>query len=133
VYNTSSFDEHEREDFVNSWIHKLNKHDYVLTKSIISYGGVIQDHRITPNECMIPYMPYFIVAWNGDCTPCNLGVDIALKGGNLYEYDDVAKLYETNVWRENLKKIKEKRGICLKCVDAKNWKETKIHMGVKNA
>lgn len=132
VYTTSSFNENEREDFVNLWIPKLNKHDYVLTKYIISYGGIIQDNRITSNDCMIPDLPYFVVAWNGDCTPCNLDVDIALKGGNLYEYDDVEIICETNVWRENLKKIKEKRGICSKCVDANNWKENQIYGGIKN-
>jgi MoaA/NifB/PqqE/SkfB family radical SAM enzyme len=132
VYTTSSFNENEREDFVRLWVPKLNKQDYVLTKSIISYGGIIQDRRITSNDCMIHDLPYFVAAWNGDCTSCNLDVDIALKGGNLYKYDDIETIYETNVWRENLKKIEEKRGICSKCVDANNWSENEIYMGMKD-
>jgi radical SAM protein with 4Fe4S-binding SPASM domain len=116
---------------VQYWQPKLSRRDGLMTKSIISYGGVMKDDYMKPNPCKVLRKPRLMVAWNGDCTPCNLDVNVDMcvwnieRDGNL---EEMVKSYRYQGWMEN---IKEKNGICANCFDANNHRETKIYHGTK--
>ena len=129
VYTVSSFNEHDKNQFVKLWLPKLTNKDYILMKSIISYGGIIYNLNIKNNICKIPQRLYFVISWNGDCTPCNLDVNLALKVGNLNKEKDIMLIIRSYKWKNIISHIKNKDGICLNCPDANNWTKNKQFKG----
>lgn len=127
VYVVSSINEHDREKFVEKWRPKLGHQDHIATKSVISYGGVMKDSHMKKNSCNIKSQPCFTVAWNGDCSPCNLDVNIELKVGNLLEARDMKQIVEGDKWGQVMSKIRQKSGICSNCFDANNWTENRFY------
>ena len=127
VYVVSSTNKYAKKNFVEKWRPKLGLRDHILTKSVISYGGVMKDSYMKCNSCNIESQPCFTVAWNGDCTPCNLDVNIELKVGNLLAVRDMKQIVEGERWREIMSTIRQKSGICSNCFDANNWTENKIY------
>jgi radical SAM protein with 4Fe4S-binding SPASM domain len=126
TYVTTSINEAEREEFVKIWKPRLKNLDSILTKTILSYGGVMYDKRMFQNDCNVIAGDRFTVAWNGDCTPCNLDVNVGLKVGNMNETPDMMDIINTQKWRDTINTIKNKQGICANCFDANNWKEHRI-------
>lgn len=127
VYVVSSINEHDRKKFVKKWQPKLGPNDHILTKSVISYGGVMKDSHMKKYECKTESQHWFIIGWNGDCSPCNLDVNLELKVGNLLEAGDLKKIVEGDKWKQTMSKIRQKSGICANCFDTNNWRENKIY------
>jgi len=128
VYVVSSVNEHDRNKFVKEWRQKLGSRDHILTKSVLSYGGVMTDANINKKGmCNIISQPCFTIAWNGDCSPCNLDVNMELNVGNLLELGDMKKIIEGDKWKQVMSGIKQKTGICANCVDANSYTESKKH------
>lgn len=132
VYVVSSINEDDRENFLKRWRPKLKPQDHILTKSVISYGGVMEDRRMKKNPCEIESQRWLTIAWNGDCSPCNLDVNIALKVGNLLETKDIKKIIRGDEWKKVISRISKKLGICSNCFDANNWTENKYFWGKGN-
>jgi len=127
VYVVSSINKHDRRRFVKKWCPILGPKDEILTKSVLSYGGVMKDDHIKKNKCKVPSENRFTVAWNGDCTPCNLDINIELNVGNLLEVKDMKKIIEGGKWKQTMSDIQKRRGICSNCFDANNWTENKLY------
>jgi len=128
VYVVSSINQHDRNRFVKEWRPKLGSRDHILTKSVLSYGGVMTDSHINKEGiCNIESQPCLTIAWNGDCSPCNLDVNMELNAGNLLELKDVEKIMEGDKWKELMFGIRQKTGICANCVDANSYTESKRH------
>jgi radical SAM protein with 4Fe4S-binding SPASM domain len=130
VFVTSSLNKHDKQAFLDKWLPKLPKNDGIITKSVISYGGVMKDEYMTDNACKVADQNRLIVSWNGDCSPCNLDVNMSMKAGNIQETNDVADIIDGGIYKNWIKSIKRKEGICENCFDANNHKETVIHRRV---
>lgn len=129
VYVISSHNEYDVMDFIKKWRPFLGPGDHILTKSILTYGGIIRDNRVGEFPCYISSQRYFIVAWNGDCSPCNVDVNLALKGGNLIESEDIGKIVKGDIWKRVMSRIEAREGICANCPDANNWSENEYYYG----
>lgn len=129
VYTTSSENVHNRDKFVQYITPKLTRKDYVLTKIMLSYGGVMYNSYMKPNPCNVPDYNWFIVAWNGDCSPCNLDVNMAWASGNILDDLDLRLIVLSDKWQRTIQNIKDKQGICADCFDANNWTESVRHHG----
>lgn len=130
VYVVSSVNEHDVKTFVDHWRPKLRSpDDCMLTKSVLSYGGVMRDSHMQENGCAIPSQGWFTVAWNGDCSPCNLDVNMELSVGNLLELRDVKAVVEGEKWRQVMTGVRQRSGICANCFDANNWTENRTYRG----
>jgi len=116
----SSINEHDIEEFVRKWRPKISERDVVLTKTIISYGGIMKDSYMSRCKCDVLSCRPFQVAWNGDCTPCNLDVNIEWNVGNLLEARDLKSIMEGEKWRQIISKMCRREGICANCLDANN-------------
>jgi len=126
----SSINEHDVEKHVDLWHPKLSPRDHIQTKTILSYGGVMRDSHMSRYPCIIPSCKYLTVAWNGDCTPCNLDVNIAHNVGNLYEEMDMMRIVHGKRWKQAISNIKRKQDICMNCLDANNRGEDREYWGV---
>jgi len=131
VYVVSSLNEHDKEKFTKEWAPKLGLKDTILTKSVLSYGGVIKDKHMKENSCNVLCGDRFTVAWDGRCTPCNLDVNIGLNVGNLLKENDVGKIMKSTKWANIMQTIKNKDSICANCFDANNWTEHELHRNNK--
>jgi radical SAM protein with 4Fe4S-binding SPASM domain len=129
VYVTSSINKHDKQAFLDKWLPKLPKNDGIITKSVISYGGVIKDAYMSENACKVAGQNRLTVAWNGDCSPCNLDVNMEMNVGNILETNDVAEMLDSRHYKYMLDVIRDKRGICSNCYDANNHRETVVHRG----
>jgi len=133
VYVVSSINHQDRDTFVSKWLPKLGASDHIVTKSVISYGGIMKDSYMRVNSCnIIKSQPYFIISWDGKCSPCNLDVNIELNAGNILKTRDISKIVEGDRWKHIMFEINQKSGICLNCFDANNWTENKIYYGGNN-
>lgn len=127
VYTMSSINEHDRDNFIQKFQPIIKGRDQILTKSVLSYGGVMADKTMLKNSCNIIDEKRFTVAWNGDCTPCNLDVNVALNVGNVFESNDIKNIVQGNKYKQVMKLIKKKEGVCAKCFDANNWTEHRLY------
>ena len=129
IYVVSSLNKHDKENFVKKWTPKIKGSDQILTKSFLSYGGIVTDEggSVIDNPCNIVDGKRFTVAWNGDCTPCNLDVNIALNTGNLFVDVDVEKIIQSYKYKQVMETIKNREGICINCFDANNWTKHEIY------
>ena len=125
----SETNQHDTETLIAEWRPRLGPRDYIWTKTIISYGGIMRDGRMTANECDIPSSRKLSVAWNGDCTPCNLDVNLEWKVGNLAEARDIKRIVEADKWCQVLASIARREGICVNCPDANNRAEDRFYYG----
>jgi radical SAM protein with 4Fe4S-binding SPASM domain len=100
-----------------------------IDKSVLSYGGVMKDPYMTENPCTIPEDGRLIVAFNGDCTPCNLDVNVALGIGNIHETPDLRKMVSSRRSRAVMRGIRRNEGICRNCNDANNHQESLLYWG----
>ena len=126
----SSVNEHDTEALVAKWRPRLGPRDYIWTKSIISYGGIMADSHIGKNPCNIPSSRRdFNVAWNGDCTPCNLDVNVEWNVGNLTDARELTTITEGDNWSLAMSRIACREGICANCFDANNRTEDRFYHG----
>ena len=131
IYVISSLNAADKEVFLKKWLPKVGPEDSILTKRVISYGGYMKDAYMKLYPCKVPDERRLTVAWNGDCSPCNLDVNISLKIGNLMETKNVEKLFEKSEYRTVMKNIRKKRGICKYCFDANNHVDNIEYTGKK--
>jgi organic radical activating enzyme len=125
----SAANEHDTEHLIAKWRPRLGPRDYIWTKTIISYGGIMRDGRMKNNPCDITACRNFLVAWNGDCTPCNLDVNIDWNVGHLGEARDMKRIVEGDTWCQVMTRIAGKEGICVNCFDANNRTEDRFYYG----
>ena len=123
----SSTNEHNAEEFVNKWRPKIGKRDQVLTKTIISYGGIMKDSYMSRCKCDVLSCRPFQIAWNGDCTPCNLDVNIEWNVGNLLEARDIGSIIGGDKWRQTILKMRRREGICANCLDGNNRPKDRVY------
>ncbi len=132
IYVVSSVNEDDRAAFLAKWLPRMAPTDGVATKSVISYGGAMADRHMQAHPCRVPTEDRLTVAWNGDCSPCNLDVNLALRVGNLIETPDVEAIVKGNLHRRVLRGIRRREGICANCFDANNHTESVLHLGTRD-
>jgi radical SAM protein with 4Fe4S-binding SPASM domain len=130
IYIASSVNQHTTKQFVDKFRPRLRRTDTIVTKCPISYGGVTTDSLMSPNQCIIHRQNRLSVAWDGECTPCNLDVNIALSVGNL-NTDDMSTILKSTKMQDVLKQIVAKEGICANCFDSNNHTKTVQYRGQK--
>jgi radical SAM protein with 4Fe4S-binding SPASM domain len=130
VYVTTDANKDDRQQYLDYWLPQMGPDDCVVMKSMLSYGGVMTDPYLTEHPCTIPQDNRLNVAFNGDCTPCNLDVNIALCVGNIHETPDLMEMTETPRYESVMKGIRRKQGICRNCHDANNHRESTLYPGV---
>jgi radical SAM protein with 4Fe4S-binding SPASM domain len=133
IYVVSSLNENDKEIFLKKWLPKVNTEDFIATKRVISYGGHMKDAYMGSHPCNIPNERRLTIAWNGDCSPCNLDVNMNLRIGNLMEIDDVKELLEKSEYRRVMKNIRKKKGVCQYCFDANNHINNNVYLGERRS
>jgi len=123
IFVKSRFNEGKEELFEEQWKPYLKTSDIITFKSVLSYGGVIQDGIVREGGCAIANGNVGIISWEGDITPCNLDVNMAMKSGNVFdkEFPDKA------LWGAALHSIRRNEGICQKCVDGGNHSQRSVY------
>ena len=132
VYVTTANNADKKKDFLDTWLQILSKNDGIITKTVITYGGLMSDDYMTPYSCDVLRKPRLVVAWNGDVSICNLDVNMQKTVGNILERD-IAEIVDSRAYKYQIDVIKERRGICDGCFDANNHKHTTIHHGRADA
>ena len=132
IYVVSTTNKNDKEVFLDKWLPMMQRQDCVSTKIPLSYGGVMKDSLMERTSCRVPYEKRLTVAWNGDCSPCNLDVNMALHIGNLLKERDLGKILRGKVYRKVLRAMEKKEGICGNCLDGNNNKDNVDHWGQKN-
>lgn len=131
IFTTSSGNKHDRDTFLAEWQPKLAPRDSIVTKRVITYGGVMTDSELRENDCEVLDEKRFTIAWNGDCSPCNLDVNIGLHVGNLLEQKSVLKIFKGPRFAQVVAAIRRREGVCATCVDANNHTATVLHPGTR--
>ena len=127
VHVVSSVNEKYVSRFIKKWKPLLGKEDHILTKSVLSYGGVIKDSYMVENRCKSLDQNWFIVGWNGVCSICNLDVNLELNVGTLSNKSTVEQILNSEQCQNVRRDIKSKLGICKNCFDANNWTKNKVY------
>lgn len=120
------------QEYLDHWLPLMPPDDHVIVKSVLSYGGAVKDPYMTENPCTIPRDDRLVVAWNGDCTPCNLDVNVALCIGNIHRTPDLRRLLASGRAGAVLRGIRRNQGICRNCNDANNHQETMLYPGERD-
>lgn len=128
MFLTSSINKHERAAFVERWRPHLARRDCIVTKRVISYGGVMHDDNMRANACKVHGERRMSVAWDGRLTPCNLDVDLALCVGDLHDQQDIGKVMASQRYADTLQAMRDRRGVCANCFDANNRDDTEVHI-----
>lgn len=131
VHVTTDENKDERQAYLEYWLPRIPVQDSAILKSVLSYGGVIKNPYMTVNPCTIPEDNRVVIAFNGDVTPCNLDVNVALKYGNINETPDLKKLIKSAKYKAVIKAIRSNQGICANCNDANNHVESMSYPGLK--
>lgn len=131
IYVTSSVNATTQGKFVNYWLPRTPRRDSVVTKRVVSYGGVMADGRMERHPCRIPTQRRCVIAWNGDVSPCNLDVNMELTVGNLKQEPSLLALVTSDQWQARMWAIRHREGICANCFDSNNHKENLRQSGRK--
>lgn len=129
VFVKSSWNEGERDLFLEHWLPHLGAQDYVLMKQVLSYGGKTADSEIRPvGTCNVWEMRYLMVDWQGNLSPCNLDTNMDLKIGNVMD-DSIEALYRGHVANRLRGLTGCGRAItpCATCTDGNNWSANEQH------
>jgi pyruvate-formate lyase-activating enzyme len=129
IYVVSSINKDDQVPFLRKWLPRMDPADGVATKSVISYGGAMADEHMRAHPCRVPTEDRLTVAWNGDCSPCNLDVNMALRVGNLLETPDVAAIVKGTQYQRVLRSVRRREGVCANCFDANNHTESVVLPG----
>lgn len=135
VFVKSSWNEGERELFLDRWRPRLGPHDSVLMKQVLSYGGKTADHGVRPvGNCNVWDVRFLMIDWQGNLSPCNLDTNMDLKLGNVL-HDSVEALYQGQAAR----RLRELTGCgkaitpCKTCTDGNNWSANEVHVNPRFA
>ena len=120
IYIRQTANKQDEKVFRNEWKHYLRSTDTLVTKAILTFGGVVFDPYMKENECHVVQENRFTVAWDGRCTPCSLDVNIAMEAGSLKQ-QTVAEILAGPEWAKRLQGIRDRVGICANCFDAQNY------------
>lgn len=82
----------ERERFLEHWQPRLGPDDQVLMKSVISYGGKIEDSKLQTGTCNVWDVGYLVIDHAGNISPCNLDVNMSLQLGSIMR-DSIESMY----------------------------------------
>jgi radical SAM protein with 4Fe4S-binding SPASM domain len=129
IYVTTQANRDDRQRYLDHWLPRMDPADCVVMKSVLSYGGIMKDPYMTTNPCTIPDDNRVNVAFNGDVTPCNLDVNVALCIGNIHETPDLRKMVSSRRAKAVMRGIRRNQGICRNCNDANNHQETLLYRG----
>jgi pyruvate-formate lyase-activating enzyme len=129
VYVTTEANKDDRQRYLDYWLPRMGPEDCVVMKSVLSYGGVMKDPYMTANPCTIPQDNRINVAWNGDCTPCNLDVNLALRIGNILATGDLRAMIRSWRYKAVMHAVRRREGICGACRDANNHAESMLYWG----
>lgn len=132
IYVTSSENVNRKQDFLNKWLPVLPKNDGIITKTIITYGGMMSDSYMKPNPCDVLKKPRLMVSWNGDVSICNLDVNMQKKAGNILK-SRIGDIVSSRNYKYQIDSVKEKTGICADCFDSNNHRKTKFYNGERDA
>ncbi len=114
------------DEIVRMWKPLLRKGDCLVTKAMLTYGGVMRDPTMKPHACDVHQGGRFTVGWDGTCSPCNLDVNLELSVGNL-NTQSVEEIVSSERWTDVMEDIKARRGICANCFDAGNHSQRFYH------
>lgn len=121
-FTVSSKNVHEVKDFVQRWTPLLGRKDLLLTKSILTYGGVmLNDSFLNPYPCKLwGKERYLIVGANGIVSPCNLDVNLALSVGDITK-QSLSAIIASDRYRD-VERNSRQRTIspCRTCTDGNN-------------
>ena len=132
IYVTTHANRDDRQHYLDHWLPRMGPADAIVMKSVLSYGGIMKDPYMTTNPCTIPDDNRVNVAFNGDVTPCNLDVNIALCIGNIHETPDLRKMAASPRARAVMRGIRRNQGICRNCNDANNHQESLLYRGERD-
>ncbi|MBU0580720.1 MAG: SPASM domain-containing protein, partial [Candidatus Margulisbacteria bacterium] len=93
----------------------------------LSYGGIMSNSYLSNNRCKVMSSRNVNISWDGDCSPCNLDVNLALKGGNLLMSRDIKEITSSISWHKVRSLITQKKSICASCFDANNYTKNKFY------
>lgn len=91
----------------------------------------MQNSFMSRYKCTIPRERRLMVAWNGECSPCNLDVNIALNIGNLNDVEDMREIVCNQKYKTVMRVIRNRWGICRNCTDANNRRYTRNYRGLR--
>jgi len=110
--------------FRREWTQYLSKKDILLSKAMLTFGGVMLEPTMKRNTCRVADETRFVVAWDGRCTPCSLDVNIAMEAGNLYT-QTLEEIVASPQWAKRIQGIRDRIGICANCFDGQNYGKTR--------
>lgn len=113
----------DEKKLVDTWKPLLRKGDTLITKAMLTYGGVMRDPSMKNHACDVHKENRLIIGYNGVCSPCNLDVNLELEVGNL-NTQTIGEIVKSEKWRDVLVEVKAKRGICANCFDGGNHSQT---------
>ncbi|NOQ22410.1 MAG: radical SAM protein [Candidatus Aegiribacteria sp.] len=121
VFAVNSQNVKEVKDFFKKWHSLLGKDDSILFKRILSYGGNMADDMVENHECNVWRYNMLTIDWQGNMSPCNLDVNMALNLGNIRNVS-LGGLSKSKKYKE-LKRMSMSKSIqpCKSCFDANNW------------
>jgi hypothetical protein len=131
MHTESSLNQGDAAKFVAKYRPLLRSTDAIVCKSVISYGGVTKDSTMQPHPCNVLDQPRMTVAWNGDCTPCNLDVNVTMKVGNIMDPGGLAGVVAGPRYRITVAGIRRREDICVHCPDSNNHTRTVTIRGTK--
>lgn len=128
-FTVASYSVKELKAFVKKWLPLLGPNDEILTKCVLSYGGImLNEPFLTPARCrMWELYDYLVVDWQGDVSPCFLDNGMRLVIGSIMHNS----LRDINI--SSTKKKIMKRSIsktiqpCNTCLDASHNQKTRIY------
>ena len=124
VFVTTAHNQSERSEFVDYWRPLLGPNDFILQKTVLSYGGVFPENATSQKgPCKLKKRPFLTISWDGRCSPCNLDVDIQIGSLELKNYPSIEGLLQSNDWGAAIKSIQTTAPICETCTDHNNWTE----------
>lgn len=129
VFVKSSWNQGERDLFLDHWRPRLGRNDYVLMKQVLSYGGKTADRGIQPvGNCNVWDMRFLMVDWQGNLSPCNLDTNMDLKLGNVMD-DSIEAIYHGPIATRLRGLTGCGRDItpCSTCADGNNWSANEVH------
>lgn len=129
IYVSQQENAAQARQFAHRWQPFLSPRDQVITKSVLTYGGVMSDPYMSSNLCRVADQNRFTIGWDGRCSPCNLDVNLAMAVANIADFT-VPEILASGGWSSALRNIRKKRGICAHCFDAQNHGRT-VYQGTR--
>lgn len=113
---------HEIKSFVNRWLPFLSPYDSIVTKNILTYGGVMfDDPFIRENHCsMCNDRDYLVITWDGKVGLCFLDTNMELCIGDA-NTQSLSEIISSPKRQETIRCVSNKSlKVCKNCVDADN-------------